>query len=497
MAILRSEKAYLKKFKAQIGEAKAQSVVETTDSSIEMGHYSAMDVGKERGCPDKLFHSSAILTENQNIGQNQPTRRNPSMQEMTGRYKKVDRPFHDDATSRPNTTTEALQARRFSPASLTLLQKILVANVIIITAGAIIGSYLTAQLAEAGQFNPVTFGIIIGSAILLSGSTSFLLLKIAFRPFEELQRVITKIHTGNPRARAALDGITDPDIRHFTGAVNQMLTRLEENARIIQEDQRQLQLMTARVINAQEMERKRIARELHDEASQVLTAMIMGLDSVQQDIPASNRILQAKLDGLKHLANFTLEELRKLALDLRPTMLDDLGLLPAVRWLSRTAAERSSLEVKVRVDGFEESERLAPELETCLFRITQESLTNITRHAAARQVEIKLERLSSFETSLGDGWGAVRLTVADDGKGFRPAEAKIASYQGGHLGLFDIEERAALLGGKVEIESYCAGDSTGPSGTKIIVTVPLSGSPVESPHDINTHAAPYIQPQPQ
>jgi two-component system sensor histidine kinase UhpB len=412
-----------------------------------------------------------------------------SIQDTADRYSKTGGSFHHHFS--PVVNSEG-KARRFNAVNLSLLQKILLANVVIILAGAIIGSYLTAQLAEAGKFNILSFAIIITTAVLLSTAINFVILKLAFRPFEELQRVISRIHTGNPRARAALTKVADPDVRQFTSTVNQMLNRLEENARVIQEDQRQLQLMTARVINAQENERKRIARELHDEASQAITAMIMGLESARQDV-AEDRLLQAKLDGLKQLAGATLEELRKLALDLRPTMLDDLGLLPAVRWLSRTAAERASLEVKVKVEGFEESERLAPEVETCLFRITQESLTNVTRHAAAKHVEIKLERIASFETDIGDGWGAVRLIIKDDGKGFRPAEAKVAAYKGGHLGLFDIEERAALLGGKVEIESQPIQESEGPHGTKVIVTVPLSGRPVELVSRLDTDAPPYTK----
>ncbi len=351
---------------------------------------------------------------------------------------------------------------------LTLLQKILLSNLIIILGGAIIGSWLTAQLAEAGKFNLVTFSIITAIGVLFSGAVSFAILKAAFRPFDELQRVLSKIHTGNPRARAALNQITNPDVRQFTGALNQMLTRLEENARIIQEDQRQLQQMTARVINAQENERKRIARELHDEASQSLTAMIMGLEAASRQAPSSDTVLQLQLEGLKELAAATLEEIRKLALDLRPTMLDDLGLIPAVRWLSRSTAQRAGLEMQLELEDFEEDERLAPEIETCLFRITQESLTNIVRHAEASCVLIQLNRVLSKK----NGQPMVRLALEDNGKGFDRGEARHKAYEDGHLGLFDIEERATLLGGKVEFSPVLPG-MTRP-GTRLTVLLPLT-----------------------
>jgi two-component system, NarL family, sensor histidine kinase UhpB len=359
-------------------------------------------------------------------------------------------------------------------ARLSLPQKLLLANLLIVGGSAIVGSFLTSQLTEAGQFNGVTFAVIIICAVMLSGSMSFWILQRAFRPFMELQRVLDKIHTGNPRARAALTRITDPDVRHFTIALNQMLNRLEDNAKIIQEDQHQLQLMTARVLNAQENERKRIARELHDEASQALTAMIMGLESAKNSTP--DPALQTKLSGLKDLAGTTLEELRKLALDLRPTMLDDLGLVPAMQWLMRTASERGTFETALDLENFDSANRLPSELETCLFRITQESLNNVVKHAKAHQVRISLENLAKDK--------AVRLTICDDGKGFDRAAARASAYSGGHLGLFDIEERATLLGGKLELD-------TGIHGTTIVVTVPASGLPAEPPPAINTHARPY------
>jgi two-component system sensor histidine kinase UhpB len=326
---------------------------------------------------------------------------------------------------------------------LSLLQKILVANLAIILGSAIVGSWLTAKLTESGQFNTQTFVIMIVLAVTLSGSISYVILKKAFQPFDELQRVLLKIHTGNSRARATFDKITDPNLKHFSSALNQMFSRLEENARIIQEDQHQLQLMTARVINAQENERKRISRELHDEASQSLTAMIMGLEAARHSAE-DNPPLQNRLAGLKELATTTLEELRKLALDLRPTMLDDLGLVPAVRWCARQGSEAANFQVRVELEGLSESERLAPELETCLFRIVQECLTNIVKYAKASLVTIRLQRLAT---------GELNLTVSDNGVGFDLQAARLEAYNGGHLGLFDIEERAALLGGHVKIHS--------------------------------------------
>jgi two-component system sensor histidine kinase UhpB len=374
-------------------------------------------------------------------------------------------------------------------AKLSLLKKIYAFHLVVILGGAIIGSWLTAQIAEAGKFNIVTFSVLIAVAVLFSGAVNFVILKLAFRPFEELQKVISRVHTGNPRARAELSKITDPDVRQFTTALNHMLNRLEENAHVIQEDQRQLQVMTARVINAQENERKRIARELHDEASQSLTAMIMGLEAARRSAPADDPALQQSLSGLKEMAATTLEELRKLALDLRPTMLDDLGLIPAVRWLNRTARERGNLTVNFTLAGFEEQERLAPELETGLFRITQECLTNILKHANASVVEVKLGKIAA------DGlnpWAGVRLTICDNGQGFDLAAARAKAYQGGHLGLFDIEERATLLGGYVKISPAAPLALENP-GTCTVVTLPLQPNQADFKSGLSTHRPPYTK----
>jgi signal transduction histidine kinase len=133
-------------------------------------------------------------------------------------------------------------------------------------------------------------------------------------------------------------------------------------------------------------------------------------------------------------------------------------------------------ETKLELTNFDTENRLPSELETCLFRITQESLNNVVKHAKAHQVVITLENLTREKT--------VRLTICDDGKGFDRAAARASAYSGGHLGLFDIEERATLLGGKIEI-------NTGTHGTTIIVTVPETGQPAEMPQTINTHARPY------
>lgn len=439
-------------------EAKKLSVVETTDAKTNLSHYSVIATSIPNH-PDGLTQAaqSHIVADAERVNQ---TKRYAPMQNSTRYHSTLLK--GEGLVSNPKVSTKRsprFLRRDLKPIKhLTLLQKILLSNLLIIIGGAVIGSWLTAQLAEAGKFNSITFAIIIVMAVVVSGSASYSILKRAFQPFDELQRVLAKIHTGNERARSVFNSISDPDIKHFSNALNQMLNRLEENARVIQEDQRQLQLMTARVINAQEDERKRIARELHDEASQSLTAMIMGLEHARGSA-SDNPELQDRLGNLKEMATATLEELRKLALDLRPTMLDDLGLIPAVRWCARKGSEAGDFQVKFALQGLNENERLDPQLETCLFRIAQESITNVVKYAKATLVTINLERTVN---------GTIRMTISDDGCGFVLEEARQKAYNGGHLGLFDIEERAALLGGYVKFVSRHEISV----GTRIEVTIP-------------------------
>jgi signal transduction histidine kinase len=205
-----------------------------------------------------------------------------------------------------------------------------------------------------------------------------------------------------------------------------------------------------KVITAQEDERKRVARELHDETTQALAVLLMRIEG------AAAAIREGKdpgLDEVKVLATWALDDVHRLILDLRPSVLDDLGLLSAIRW----CAERSLVErgVAVRCE-FGELGRQAPELETALFRMCQEAMSNIARHAQATQVLVEV----SVEGET------IQVTIEDDGCGFDQAE--VARRPGRpHWGLLGIAERAELLGGQARI------DSTPGAGTRVEVRIPI------------------------
>lgn len=207
------------------------------------------------------------------------------------------------------------------------------------------------------------------------------------------------------------------------------------------------------LIGAQEAERRRIARELHDEIGQALTAVRINLQSAQQS--TGDWPLASQLDGSLNIIDHALQKVRNLALDLRPSLLDDLGLVAALRWYLDREASRAGLTVELNVDL--PGTRLAPEIETVCFRIMQEALTNIVRHARAKHVIVEL--------MLRDA--DLNLVISDDGIGFDVREAQHRFAADASLGLQGMKERALSVQGRIEIESAKE------SGTEIRVKLPF------------------------
>lgn len=216
-----------------------------------------------------------------------------------------------------------------------------------------------------------------------------------------------------------------------------------------------LQSLSRRLVEVQEAERHYVARELHDEAGQALTSLLFRLGQLEQQ---TNEPRQAdQVTELKQMTNGVLESLHRLAMDLRPASLDHLGLVPALSQYVKAIGDRYGLIAQFKAVGFE-GKRLPAEAETALYRIVQEALTNIVRHARATRADVLLER-------RGD---RVVVVVEDNGHGFDADVARFA--QQGHLGLVGMQERAEMLGGSLVIESL-----TG-AGTTIVVEVPYDNS---------------------
>ncbi|MBI2861076.1 MAG: GAF domain-containing protein [Chloroflexi bacterium] len=213
------------------------------------------------------------------------------------------------------------------------------------------------------------------------------------------------------------------------------------------------------VINAQEEERKRIARELHDEYGQTMTGLMMSIESLEGVNPASP-LFKKRLEHAKSLVTRALKDTRRLTLGLRPSTLDDLGLIATVRSYLQNQIGNAGIKAEFVTQGIRESERLAPEIETALFRIIQEAIHNIAKHADASNVRVELKAMP----------GRIRATVEDDGCGF-DQDTVFRHKVGTHsLGLLGIQERAKLLGGTLYIESKIG------QGTRLTVEVPVAGT---------------------
>ncbi len=312
--------------------------------------------------------------------------------------------------------------------ALPVFYKVLIANSLIIFVGATGGTWLASRLNQIPS-GATFLGIFIAVGWLVSVILNFVVLQIAFRPLMDLGKVMNRVQAGERSLRAPLTGL-DRQADQLARTFNMMLEAIDEANR-----QR-----AAHIINAQEQERKRIARELHDETSQVLTSLLISLAVLEESVTTPEA--QQRIAETRMLAHQTLRAIRNLSVDLRPSALDDLGLLPALRWYLKEYQQKTSISVDFQVDCLEE--RLPPEMETALYRIVQESLTNIAKHAHAKKVTVTLK---------GDH-GAVHATITDDGRGFDIEKLqKMPGQELGGWGLVGMYERAHLLDGTLTIDS--------------------------------------------
>ena len=353
---------------------------------------------------------------------------------------------------------------------LPILTRLLIANGAVVVLGAAVGTTLTKFLVDASAFElAVAFTI---GGVLLSLALNYAVLRVALRPLSSLTSTVDGIREGHIHARAPAPSAHDPDIDRLTEALNAMLERLAAHTATIEANREQLRALSAQVITAQEEERKRIARELHDETSQSLASLLIALERIEAAIPAEMTDLKTRLASASELTRETLDGLRGLVADLRPLLLDDLGLVPAIRWYARQHLEPEGIDLDF--DAPAELPRLPAPVETALFRISQEAINNIVRHADASQVRVSLSCARDGDPTCD---GHILLRIEDDGVGFvngaGAANATGFSPNGGggqaegRFGLFGVRERAAALGGVVEIAS------TPGLGTRLEVRLPI------------------------
>ena len=311
--------------------------------------------------------------------------------------------------------------------------------------------------------------VIAGFTFLIIGGTlTYMFRSSVVNPISKLIASARRIAEGDLSARVAIQ--RDDEVGMMAKSFNEMAERVEQHARAleaskmvleetVQERTKQLQetagirgQLLERLISAQEEERRRVARELHDEAGQALSAIMLDLARAIDALPIEATEARQKLLQSRALAAQTLGELRKLIYDLRPEVLDQLGLAPALRSYVKSRLDAKNIKARLSFSGLED--RLPPSMETTIFRIIQEATTNVVRHSGASTVNIKVTVTKTI----------VNASIEDNGKGF---DVETALHAPGSWGLRGIRERVGVVGGQLSITSEPT------KGTSIRFQIPL------------------------
>ncbi len=308
-------------------------------------------------------------------------------------------------------------------------------RVVAINAGGLVAAALVLALSPA-TISPdlaVTEGIVLFALTLAIITINTLLLRRVFGPLDRLAALMRRVDPMQPGLRVELERPA-PEVAALAESFNGMLDRLEHERRS----------SGRRALLAQEAERRRLARELHDEVGQALTGVVLQLEGLGRMAP---RDLAEPVAQLQETARDGVEEVREIVRGLRPQALDEFGLRSALMALAAGFTDRSGIRVRTSLSP--DLPALAPEQDLAVYRVAQESLTNVARHAGAREATISLERDD----------GAVVLRVTDDGRG-------IGDDPGEGVGLGGMRERALLVGGRLLVRRREA------EGTEVRLEVP-------------------------
>lgn len=408
-----------------------------------------------------------------------------------------------DARPWPLATTSDVEPRPHPLAALghrllrlSLFAKILIANCAIVALGATAGTYVTAVYVRraagvpaGAATGPNEYAIMAAFAAIgltLSLVVNALVLRTALAPLVRLERTAQRVQSGDLQARAHLGAIGDPYTDRLAETFNAMLDSLSARTRQIEASSARLQELSDQVLLAQEEERRRIARELHDDVGQVLSTLLLHLrlfrDAAAQP-QAESTALATQAAQAAELAREVLDGIRRLALELRPRMLDDLGLVPALRAYVEEWTARWHIPVTFEPD-LPADYPLSNATRIAVYRMVQEALTNVARHAAATRASVSLAveddslvvqvkdngRGFSLE---GDGPAAVRrdgsardVPVETGDPAAATDESAEAEGLRAGLGLFGMQERIALAGGTLDVVSAPG------HGTTIRATLP-------------------------
>ena len=317
-----------------------------------------------------------------------------------------------------------------------LIGQIVAANVVLFALTLLAAS--VASGLDLGSSNERWEFMIIALAIVLTLCTNLWMLQRRFRPLERLIDEIESIDPSEPSPLELRRSNPVEEIDRLASSFHGLLQRIEEERR------RSGQL----AMRAQEEERRRLARDLHDEVNQALTAILLRLEALAHETPPERA---PEVAELKRLVNQAMDELLNLARQLRPSALDDHGLVPAVETQLKRFSARTGVEVSLNAEG--DPDLLPEDVQTAIYRILQEALANIGRHAGATAVSVDIEADD----------GRLELRVRDDGAGFDPGALTRGGQSdgpGAGLGLSGMVERARLAGGELDVRSAPGGGTT-------------------------------------
>lgn len=319
--------------------------------------------------------------------------------------------------------TSALSHAVAAILSVPLALKLIGANIVIALA--------TVAAAMATHGTTLSDGrvltLLIG-ALVVAQVVNTALVIVALRPVRSLEEAASRILAGDTAARVPYSPLADPNVARTGRALNQLLDELMR-------ERDRIRRLAAQVISAQDEERARIARELHDATAQTIAAIVLQLSVAERS--CTDEECATKLREIRDTATESLEEVRLLSHAIYPRVLEDLGLRAALDWLARRTRETSSLEVGVTLRG---SGSVPATVASALYRVAQESLLNAVRHSSATTVEVRLDVEPEY----------VKLEVEDDGAGFSPRDAE-ARRPG--MGIFAMRERVALVNGVLDVDS--------------------------------------------
>lgn len=329
-----------------------------------------------------------------------------------------------------------------------LRHKVLIANALVVLIGAIFGTWITASVVSRSEGIRMV-ALAAGFALIggiISVHLNLRVIRAALKPLGDIVATAERVRNGDYSARTGVDPMRDRELEQIVQSFNSALDQVEI-------DRSQIKVLVNSVIAAQEDERKRIARELHDDTSQVLFAQLLRVAAMKQ---SDNPDIREMATSLESMFAESMEAIRRIGHELRPPSLDDLGLLEATGALVQRMSERSGIEIAYITSGVRD--RLDPAVELVLYRVAQEALTNMWKHAKATTASVSIRRTDD----------EVELVVDDNGRGFDIDSDNASDGKGLGLGLFGMQERVELVGGNLEITG------TRNPGTRVRASIPIN-----------------------